>query len=61
MTKHQLASMLFSVSPSSPVTVKGVTGYLRSVSREDGSGSSFIVSLFTQDGKSVSVHVRTVD
>jgi hypothetical protein len=59
MTKHKLTELLFS-RHGSPVTIKGVTGILQGIQREDGSGRSFIVRLLTTTGVKT-VYVKTVD
>ena len=58
-TKHKLLSLL-TQSDSQEVTIKGVTGYMHGISREDGSGSSFNVTLLVGCGK-VTIYVRTID
>ena len=60
MSKFNLFMLL--VAPSSkPVTIAGVMGYLESIEREDGSGSSFNVTLTLLNGKRKTVYVRTID
>lgn len=59
MTKHQLTTLLFSRGTPT-VTIAGQTGIFSSILREDGSGSNFIVTL-NQDGRAVSVFVKTID
>ena len=58
-TKSMLWSLLAAPEPRT-VTIKGVTGIVSAVEREDGSGRSFNVTMNTKKGK-VTVHVRTVD
>ncbi len=59
MTKYQLFALL-AVHGTPTVTIKGVTGVLSAVMREDGSGSSFMVTLYTSNGI-VHLHVTTID
>lgn len=59
MTKFTLFSLL-ATDRSQVVTISGVRGILSAVQREDGSGSSFNVTLWTPHGYKT-VHVRTVD
>lgn len=66
MTKFQLATLLFTSSAKeiSIMDSNGTThhGYVSSVEREDGSGSSFNITL--RDGRGggrCTLHVRTSD
>jgi len=59
MTKYTLFTLL-ATSEAKEVTINGISGYLSAIQREDGSGSSFNVTLNTSKGKQT-VHVRTVD
>lgn len=48
-------------APAGTITsLGGVTGIVRSVDREDGSGSSFNVSMYVNN-RAVTVYVRTID
>lgn len=64
MTKYQLMQMVLA-SGSEMSRVKGSDGVVRvgivnGLSREDGSGHSFVVRM-SIEGKDVNVHVRTID
>ncbi len=58
-TKYQLTNALFSGGPlkTTNANFKIVNG----VQREDGSGKSFNVTGVDQGGRTVTVHVRTLD
>ncbi len=60
MTKYQLATLMFKVG-TAYITLKGISGILLSVEREDGSGSSFNVTIMEDDGTKVCIHIYTVD
>lgn len=59
MTKWQLFNLL-TTHGTANITIKGVTGILDSIQREDGSGSSFILILKVESGFT-HVYVRTID
>lgn len=61
MTKCQLFQALGGRGDASKVTIKGVSGWISSVQREDGSGSSFNVTLYINITTSKTVYVRTID
>lgn len=62
MTKFQLMLALFARgSDNATITINGSTGILQSITRESGSGNSFVVVLSTAIGKTVSEYVKTVD
>lgn len=61
MTKFQIASAMFSPY-NITVTISGVTGRIISVEREDGSGHSFNIRMWSdKDNKAVTVYVKTID
>jgi hypothetical protein len=66
MTKFQLFSALVA-NGTAWITINGVTGILQSVTRESGSGSSFIVGMIVYtnerllESKRVEICVRTID
>jgi hypothetical protein len=60
MTKFQLFQSL--VCPCGQyTTIKGITGIVQCIAREDGSGCSFNVVMCLANNRQVTVHVRTVD
>ena len=61
-TKYRKSTLsyLFFGCGHHPVLIKGVTGYIDSIQREDGSGRSFNITLKTDKGKKT-VNIRTVD
>ena len=60
MRKVELFALL--TSKKTPyVTIKGQTGILQSVQREDGSGNSFNLAIRREDGQLVHVHVWAKD
>ena len=58
VTKFQLASLMFVADAE--CSCQGVHGYLESMEREDGGGSSFNITLATMQG-SKTFYVRTID
>lgn len=65
MTKNRLSSMLFGKMDDAQFFTsssgKHYVGYLISVQKEDGSGSSFNITINGCDNKSYTFHIRTVD
>lgn len=61
MTKMQLMAMLFDADHKL-FSVNGVTGYIRSIEREDGSGSSFNVMMWNhRTNQTQMIYVKTID
>jgi hypothetical protein len=64
MTKWQLFNLLSQVCPMPGYFVasdgKQYLGILQSVQREDGSGSSFNITIANQSG-TITIHIRTTD
>lgn len=65
MTKYQIAELLFTPRAREVgiTDSQGTThhGYLSKVEREDGSGSSFNVTMRDEQGERCTFHVRTSD
>jgi hypothetical protein len=59
VTKRHLFELLGAGGPAH-VTVCGVSGVLHGIRREDGSGSSFLLTIATAEGDRT-VYVRTPD
>lgn len=60
MTKFQLFAALAAPRLTGVINVNGIEGVLSSIEREDGSGSSFNITLQTAVGM-VCVYLRTLD
>jgi hypothetical protein len=58
-TKHKLFSIF--TSKDAIINIKGTRGTLQSIQREDGSGSSFNLTILTSMGICVRVYVHTID
>jgi hypothetical protein len=62
MTKWQLFSAMGKRGMDAKITINGITGVISTIQREDGSGSSFNVTLHAQNGSETkTVYVRTID
>ncbi len=62
MGKLALLSLLTRTSSEGPVTLGNTRGFVQSIQREDGSGSSFNVTMCPLNmGPNISVYVRTMD
>ena len=61
MTKFQLCSLLFA-SGRIDTVIQGHSGYITSIQREDGSGSSFNVIMWDSvTERLITLYVRTID
>ena len=63
LTKYNLFKFLTEPLGSTPeyITINGYTGYILAISREDGSGHCFNVSLSLKRGGYKQIFVRTID
>jgi hypothetical protein len=61
MTVYQLTQVLAARANHQVALPDGRRGYLRSIEREDGSGRSFNLYVNVGNGKTESIHVRTID
>lgn len=66
MTKYMLMRLLFANGGGIAYEFQGsdgkvYKGWLMGVSREDGGGSSFILTIRDKDSVTHSVHIRTID
>ena len=58
MTKHQLFGAL---TGNGRLSINGIPVILSAIMREDGSGSSFILTVYSMDNNSYRCYCRTID